>query len=78
MSSIQTPHRISYGTCANDAQYGLGASVWGPNVKEAAALGSKSQSGSTWINTHLEVDVGAVGLVVDIYVKLYPNTHKQM
>merc|ERR1712032_1827 len=38
---------------ANDTQHGLGASVWGTDVKEAAAVASRLQSGSIWINTHL-------------------------
>lgn len=38
---------------ANDTEYGLGASVWGPDVKEAAAVGARLQAGSIWLNTHL-------------------------
>jgi len=45
-------------TRANDTQYGLGASVWGADVKEAAAVASKLQSGSIWINTHLGSGLG--------------------
>jgi acyl-CoA reductase-like NAD-dependent aldehyde dehydrogenase len=38
---------------ANNTQYGLGASVWGPKVDEAAEVAAKLQSGNIWINTHL-------------------------
>lgn len=38
---------------ANDTQYGLGASVWGSDVNEAAAVATRLQSGSIWINNHL-------------------------
>merc|ERR1712137_29403 len=38
---------------ANNTQYGLGASVWGPKVDEAASVAAKLQSGNIWINTHL-------------------------
>jgi len=38
---------------ANDTVYGLGASVWGPDVNAAAAVGARIQAGSIWLNTHL-------------------------
>lgn len=38
---------------ANATQYGLGASVWGSNLEEAAEVASQLQSGNIWLNTHM-------------------------
>ncbi|HWG05096.1 MAG TPA: aldehyde dehydrogenase family protein [Beijerinckiaceae bacterium] len=37
---------------ANDSIYGLGASVWGGDVDEAAKVGRRLEAGTVWINTH--------------------------
>ncbi len=40
---------------ANDSEYGLGATVWGSNLEQAYEVASKIQSGTVWINKHLEL-----------------------
>ncbi len=37
---------------ANDTDYGLGASVWSPDLDHAAAVAERLQAGSVWINQH--------------------------
>lgn len=37
---------------ANDTKTGLGGSVWGDNLAEAAQVASKIQTGTVWINQH--------------------------
>ncbi|MEO0899776.1 MAG: aldehyde dehydrogenase family protein [Bacteroidota bacterium] len=37
---------------ANDSKTGLGASVWGDDLTEAAKVAGKIQSGTVWINQH--------------------------
>ena len=36
----------------NDTPYGLGNSVWGQDLKQAAQIASRLESGTTWVNTH--------------------------
>jgi acyl-CoA reductase-like NAD-dependent aldehyde dehydrogenase len=38
---------------ANDTDFGLGASVWGPDANAANDVALKVQSGSVWVNDHL-------------------------
>eukprot|EP00746_Dinoflagellata_sp_MGD_P090760 gnl/MRDRNA2_/MRDRNA2_35873_c0_seq1.p1 gnl/MRDRNA2_/MRDRNA2_35873_c0~~gnl/MRDRNA2_/MRDRNA2_35873_c0_seq1.p1 ORF type:complete len:815 (-),score=151.05 gnl/MRDRNA2_/MRDRNA2_35873_c0_seq1:112-2220(-) len=37
---------------ANDTEYGLGGSVWGPNPDEASAVLDRLQVGIAWLNCH--------------------------
>ncbi len=37
---------------ANDTKTGLGASVWGDNLEEAAQVAAQIESGTVWINQH--------------------------
>lgn len=37
---------------ANDTPYGLGASVWSPDLDRAAAVGERLDAGSVWVNQH--------------------------
>lgn len=37
---------------ANDTEYGLGASVWSPDLDRAADVGARLDAGSVWINQH--------------------------
>ena len=37
---------------ANDTKTGLGGSVWGDHLEEAAKVASKIESGTVWINQH--------------------------
>lgn len=37
---------------ANDTDYGLGASVWSPDVDRAAAVAERLDAGSVWVNQH--------------------------
>jgi acyl-CoA reductase-like NAD-dependent aldehyde dehydrogenase len=37
---------------ANDTDYGLGASVWSPDLDRAAAVGQRLDAGSVWVNQH--------------------------
>jgi acyl-CoA reductase-like NAD-dependent aldehyde dehydrogenase len=47
----------------NDSSYGLGATVWGKDVKRAAAVSMQLVAGTVWVNKHLELplDVPFVG-----------------
>lgn len=38
---------------ANDTDFGLGSSIWGPDAKAATEVGSNIEAGITWINDHL-------------------------
>jgi acyl-CoA reductase-like NAD-dependent aldehyde dehydrogenase len=40
---------------ANDTKMGLGSSVWSADLDEAARIAKQLDSGSVWINAHLEV-----------------------
>lgn len=37
---------------ANDTTYGLGASVWSPDLDRAAAVADRLDAGSVWVNQH--------------------------
>lgn len=37
---------------ANDTDQGLGASVWGPDVGQAASIAARLEAGTVWINQH--------------------------
>lgn len=37
---------------ANDSEYGLASSVWSSDVDKAFDIGSRIESGATWINSH--------------------------
>ena len=39
-------------TRANDTDYGLGASVWSPDLDRAAAVAERLEAGSVWVNQH--------------------------
>jgi acyl-CoA reductase-like NAD-dependent aldehyde dehydrogenase len=39
---------------ANDTEYGLGATVWGNNLDEAYSVAQRIESGTVWVNKHLE------------------------
>ncbi len=39
----------------NDSEYGLGGSVWSSNVERAAEVAMKIDSGSVWVNKHLDL-----------------------
>ena len=40
---------------ANAGDMGLGGSVWGPDVEQAQALGSRLESGVAWVNCHAQI-----------------------
>lgn len=40
---------------ANDTTYGLGASVWGKDVKRASEVAMQLEAGTVWVNKHLEL-----------------------
>ncbi len=40
---------------ANRLKYGLAASVWSADVKRARDIAMRIESGTVWINTHLDV-----------------------
>jgi len=41
---------------ANDTEYGLGGSVWSPDVARATALAERLEAGSVWVNQHPSMD----------------------
>jgi acyl-CoA reductase-like NAD-dependent aldehyde dehydrogenase len=41
---------------ANDTEYGLGGSVWSPNVERAQKIAERLEAGSTWVNQHPSMD----------------------
>jgi len=43
------------GQSANASDYGLGASVWSKDVKAATQVASKIESGSVWVNQHINI-----------------------
>ncbi|KAK8258427.1 aldehyde dehydrogenase domain-containing protein [Phyllosticta capitalensis] len=44
---------------ANNTKMGLGASVWSSDLDRAARIARQLESGSVWVNTHLEIDPNA-------------------
>lgn len=44
---------------ANNTKMGLGASVWSSDLDQAERIARQLESGSVWINTHLELDPNA-------------------
>lgn len=40
---------------ANNSDYGLGASVWSKNVEAATKVAERLQSGSVWVNQHINI-----------------------
>lgn len=40
---------------ANNTKMGLGASVWTRDLEQGRRIAEQIESGSVWINTHLEV-----------------------
>ena len=38
---------------ANNSEYGLGGSVWGPDAEKAAEVAVQLESGMSWVNQHL-------------------------
>ena len=40
---------------ANDTSYGLGATVWGKDVKRASEIAMQLEAGTVWVNKHLEL-----------------------
>jgi acyl-CoA reductase-like NAD-dependent aldehyde dehydrogenase len=43
-------------TRANDTEYGLGGSVWSPDIARATAIAERLEAGSTWVNQHPSMD----------------------
>jgi acyl-CoA reductase-like NAD-dependent aldehyde dehydrogenase len=41
---------------ANDTEYGLGVSVWSPDVARATAIAERLEAGSVWVNQHPSMD----------------------
>jgi acyl-CoA reductase-like NAD-dependent aldehyde dehydrogenase len=39
----------------NDSEYGLGATVWGKDLERAYEVASRIDSGTVWVNKHLEL-----------------------
>lgn len=42
-------------TRANNTVYGLGATVWGKDVKRASEVAAQVEAGTVWVNKHLEL-----------------------
>ena len=40
---------------ANASEYGLGGSVWSPDIERAAAIADRIDSGQVWVNQHLAI-----------------------
>lgn len=40
---------------ANDTSYGLGATVWGKDIKRASDVAMQLEAGTVWVNKHLEL-----------------------
>lgn len=40
---------------ANDSEYGLGGTVWGKDLDRAVAVAMKIDSGTVWVNKHLDL-----------------------
>jgi acyl-CoA reductase-like NAD-dependent aldehyde dehydrogenase len=43
---------------ANNSPYGLGGSVWGKDTQRAAGLAARLESGTAWVNKHLDLVPG--------------------
>lgn len=41
--------------CANASEYGLGGSVWSSNVEKATEIAGRIESGSVWVNQHINI-----------------------
>jgi len=41
---------------ANDTEYGLGGSVWSPDILRATAIAERLEAGSVWVNQHPSMD----------------------
>ncbi|MGH3087426.1 MAG: aldehyde dehydrogenase family protein [Rubrobacteraceae bacterium] len=37
---------------ANDSEYGLGASVWSPDIERASSVAERLRAGTVWVNRH--------------------------
>ncbi|KGF20501.1 aldehyde dehydrogenase family protein [Pseudoglutamicibacter albus] len=44
---------------ANDSEFGLGASIWTPDVERARQLAPELEAGTVWINQHTVVELDA-------------------
>ena len=40
---------------ANDSEYGLGGTIWTSNPERAQALAMRIQTGTVWVNKHLDM-----------------------
>lgn len=40
---------------ANSSEYGLGGTVWGPDLAQACEVASRIDSGTVWVNKHLDL-----------------------
>jgi acyl-CoA reductase-like NAD-dependent aldehyde dehydrogenase len=40
---------------ANNSEYGLGGSIWSPDLEKAYALATRMESGTVWVNKHGEL-----------------------
>ena len=40
---------------ANTSPFGLGASVWSSDVERAANIAARIESGTVWVNKHLDI-----------------------
>jgi acyl-CoA reductase-like NAD-dependent aldehyde dehydrogenase len=43
---------------ANASPYGLGGSIWGKDTSRAAGMAARLESGTAWVNKHLELSPG--------------------
>ena len=40
---------------ANSTEYGLGGTVWGPDLDQAYQVAARVESGTVWVNKHLDL-----------------------
>jgi len=40
---------------ANNSEYGLGGSIWSPDIEAAYALATRMESGTVWVNKHADL-----------------------
>jgi acyl-CoA reductase-like NAD-dependent aldehyde dehydrogenase len=40
---------------ANNSEYGLGGSIWSPDLEKAYDLATRMESGSVWVNKHADL-----------------------